>query len=139
MLRKKCREVTVFDAKLHDLLNDMADTMYKADGVGLAAPQIGILRRIVVIDVGEGLYEMINPVITSEAGEQVGLEGCLSVPGKHGTVARPMKVKATYFDRNGKQCTVSAKELFARAICHELDHLDGTLYIDRAIDEGEDE
>ena len=138
-MRKTCREVTVFDAKLHALLDDMADTMYKADGVGLAAPQIGILRRIVVIDVGDGLYEMINPVITSESGEQTGMEGCLSVPGKHGTVVRPMKVKATYFDRNGQKCTVSAKELFARAICHELDHLDGTLYIDRAIDEGEDE
>ena len=138
-LRKKCREVTAFDAKLHLLLDDMAETMYAADGVGLAAPQIGILRRIVVIDVGDGLIEMINPVIVSASGSQVGVEGCLSVPGKHGTVDRPMKVKAKYFDRNGEERTISGKELLARAICHELDHLDGTLYIDKAIDEGEDE
>ena len=138
-LRKKCREVTEFNAKLHALLDDMTETMYAADGVGLAAPQIGILRRVVVIDVGEGLYEMVNPVIESATGSQIGLEGCLSVPGKHGNVDRPMKVKVIYFDRNGVERTAVGKELFARAICHELDHLDGTLYIDKAMDEGEDE
>lgn len=139
VLRKKCREVTEFNAKLHDLLDDMSETMYKADGVGLAAPQIGILRRVVVIDVGDGLMEMVNPVIVSASGSQVGAEGCLSVPGKRGTVDRPMKVKAKYFDRYGVEKTVSGKELLARAICHELDHLDGTLYIDKATDVGEDD
>lgn len=132
VLRKKCRPVETIDNKILTLLEDMADTMYKADGVGLAAPQIGILKRIVVIDTGEGLYEMINPVILEQSGEQDGPEGCLSCPGESGEVIRPMYVKARYTDRNGETVTIEGEELFARAICHELDHLDGILYKDKA-------
>lgn len=132
VLRKKSRPVEKIDNKLLTLLDDMADTMYKADGVGLAAPQIGILKRIVVIDVGNGLFEMINPVILEESGEQDGIEGCLSIPGTSGEVVRPMNVKARYIDRNGETVIIEAEELFARAICHELDHLDGILYKDKA-------
>lgn len=132
VLRKKSRPVEKIDNKLLTLLDDMADTMYKADGVGLAAPQIGILKRIVVIDVGNGLFEMINPVILEQSGEQDGVEGCLSIPGTSGEVVRPMNVKARYIDRNGETVIIETEELFARAICHELDHLDGILYKDRA-------
>jgi len=106
--------------------------MYKADGVGLAAPQVGILKRVVVIDVGNGLFEMINPEIIEQSGEQDGIEGCLSIPGTSGEVVRPMYVKAKYTDRNGETVIIEAEELFARAICHELDHLDGILYKDKA-------
>lgn len=132
VLRKKSRPVEVIDKKILTLINDMTDTMYKADGVGLAAPQIGILKRIVVIDVGDGLYEMINPVILEQSGEQDGMEGCLSIPGTSGEVKRPMYVKAKYTSPNGETVVVEAEELFARCICHELDHLDGILYKDRA-------
>lgn len=132
VLRKKSRVVDIIDEKVITLIQDMADTMYKADGVGLAAPQIGILKRIVVIDVGDGLYEMINPTIVEQSGEQDGMEGCLSMPGTSGEVKRPMKVKAKYTAINGETVIVEAEELFARAICHELDHLDGILYKDRA-------
>ncbi len=134
ILRKKCREVEKFDDKLHTLLDDMAQTMYKADGVGLAGPQVGILRRVFVVDVGEGLYEMINPKIIAKKGKQTGNEGCLSCPHTFGDVTRPNYVKVEYFDRNGQKQTVEATELFARAICHENDHLDGTLFIDIATD-----
>jgi len=132
VLRKISKPVDVIDKKILSLLEDMADTMYKADGVGLAAPQIGILKRIVVIDVGDGLYEMINPVILEQSGEQDGMEGCLSMPGVSGKVKRPMHVTARYTDRNGEVVTIEGSELFARAICHELDHLDGILYKDKA-------
>ncbi len=132
VLRKMSRPVEAIDKKILTLLDDMADTMYKADGVGLAAPQVGILKRIVVIDVGNGLFEMINPVILEQSGEQDGMEGCLSVPGTSGEVVRPMHVKAKYTDRNGEIVIIEAEELFARAICHELDHLDGILYKDKA-------
>ena len=134
ILRKKCREVEKFDDKLHTLLDDMAQTMYKADGVGLAGPQVGILRRVFVVDVGEGLYEMINPKLVAKKGKQTGNEGCLSRPHTFGDVTRPNYVKVEYFDRNGQKQTIEATELFARAICHENDHLDGTLFIDIATD-----
>lgn len=132
VLRKKSRPVEEIDKKVLTLIEDMADTMYKADGVGLAAPQIGILKRIVTIDVGDGLYAMINPVILEQSGEQDGPEGCLSMPGTTGDVKRPMNVKAKYTDINGETVIIEAEELFARAICHETDHLDGILYKDKA-------
>lgn len=130
-LRTVCREQKKFDERLHILLDDMLETMYAADGVGLAAPQIGILRRVVVIDVGEGPVELINPEITSSSGTQCGREGCLSLPGRQAVVTRPEKVTVHAQDRNGKPFDLKAEGFFARAICHELDHLDGTLYIDR--------
>lgn len=132
VLRKVCKQVDVIDKKILSLMEDMADTMYRADGVGLAAPQIGILKRLVVIDVGNGLFEMINPVIVEQSGEQDGMEGCLSMPGVSGDVKRPMYVTVKYTDRNGEPVTLQTSELFARAICHELDHLDGILYKDKA-------
>ena len=110
----------------------MKDTVKKEKGAGLAAPQIGILRRLAVVDVEEGYFEFINPVILQQKGEQTGWEGCLSVRGKSGVVSRPMKVKIAYQDRFGEKHTLPAKGFFARAICHELDHLDGVLYIDKA-------
>ncbi|MBR7071710.1 MAG: peptide deformylase [Clostridia bacterium] len=130
-LRKICRSQLNFDERLHLILDDMAETMYAADGVGLAAPQVGILRRYCVIDVGDGLLELINPVITAQSGKQTGEEGCLSLPNRSGTVSRPEKVTVTAQDRHGKTFTISAEGLKARALCHEIDHLDGVLYIDR--------
>jgi peptide deformylase len=132
VLRQKCFVVETFDEKLHALLDDMKDTVKKEEGAGLAAPQIGVLKRIAVVDVEEGYYELINPVILIQKGEQTGWEGCLSVRGKQGLVSRPQKVKISYFDRNGEKHLLQAKGFFARAICHELDHLDGVLYIDKA-------
>ncbi len=133
VLRKTCRSVLNFDERLHQLLDDMIETMYKAEGVGLAAPQVGILRRICVVDVGDGVIELINPVIESQEGEQEGPEGCLSLPGKTGMVRRPMKVTVRAQDRNGNTFTVSGEELKARAFCHEIDHLNGILYVDKVI------
>lgn len=132
VLRKKCEPVRVFGQELFELLDDMKQTVRAENGAGLAAPQIGIAKRIVVIDVDEGFYELINPVIVAQKGEQVGPEGCLSVKGKQGTVRRPNKVKAEYRDRYGKKHKLTAEGFFARAVCHELDHLDGILYIDKA-------
>ena len=132
VLRKKCFEVTVFDEKLHQLLEDLRDTVRKEEGAGLAAPQVGILRRVVVVDVKEGFFEFVNPVIVESKGEQTGWEGCLSVRGKRGIVTRPQTVKVEYFDRTGKKKKLTARGFFARAVCHELDHLDGILYTDRA-------
>ena len=134
VLRKVCRPVEKFDEKLSDLIDDMLETMYKANGVGLAAPQIGILKRIAVIDVGEGPHEFVNPRILDFSGEQTDTEGCLSCPGVWGTVSRPNFVTVEAFDRNGDRFILSATELFARAICHELDHLDGKLFKDFVID-----
>ncbi|MEG1548606.1 MAG: peptide deformylase [Clostridia bacterium] len=127
-LHKKCRPVDNFDSKLNELLDDMAETLYDAEGVGLAAPQIGILRRITVIDAGGGLVEMINPEIIETSGEQGCMEGCLSVPGKSGYVLRPNNVKARAYNRNGELVEYEAEGLFARAIMHETDHLDGLIY-----------
>lgn len=132
VLRQKCEPITEFDEKLWKILDDMKDTVKKEQGAGLAAPQIGLSMRMAVVDVEEGYFEFINPVIHSQKGEQRGWEGCLSVRGKQGVVTRPNKVKISYFDRFGNRKTLQAKEFFARAICHEFDHLDGVLYVDRA-------
>ena len=129
-LYKVCRPVERFDGKLSELIDDMAETMKTYDGVGLAAPQVGVLRRVVVIDVGQGLVELINPVITSFEGENRDEEGCLSCEGRRGYVVRPQKVTAKALNREGKEVTYEAEGLFARAICHECDHLDGKLFID---------
>ena len=131
-LRKTCHPVQKFDLRLRLLLRDMADTMYEAEGVGLAAPQVGILRRAVVIDVQDdhGLIELVNPVIISAEGEQAGPEGCLSKPGRQGYVVRPAKVTVRAQDRHGKFFEITGEGLLARAFCHEIDHLDGKLYID---------
>ncbi len=131
VLRKTCRTQLNFDEKLATILDDMAETMYKAEGVGLAAPQVGILRRFCVVDVGDGLIELINPVITEKSGSQVGQEGCLSVPDRFDDVERPMKVTVRAQDRNGNNIVITAEGFKARAFCHEIDHLDGILYIDR--------
>ena len=128
ILNKKCRPVQKFDKKLAILLEDMAETMRNANGVGLAAPQVGILRRVVVIDIGEGLIELVNPKIIAFSGEQEGNEGCLSFPGQWGIVKRPNYVKVKAQDRNSEEFTIEGKELLARAFCHELDHLDGVVF-----------
>ena len=133
MLYKKCKEVKKFDKKLHILLDDMYETMQKSDGVGLAAPQVGILKRAVVVDTGNGKIELINPVITEESGSQIGSEGCLSVPKVFGEVERPMKVKVHAQDRDGNWFDIEGEELTARAFCHEIEHLDGKLFLDRVI------
>lgn len=133
LLNKHCREVTSFDEKLHTLLDDMAETMYAADGVGLAAPQVGLLRRVCIIDIGEGLLELINPVVTRQSGNQETEEGCLSCPGKVGITKRPNKVTVEYFDRHGKKRKITGTELLAKALCHEIDHLDGILYAQHVI------
>ena len=133
VLRKKCEPITEFDEKLWAILEDMRDTVKAENGAGLAAPQIGLSMRMAVVDVEEGYFEFINPVIHSQKGEQQGWEGCLSVRGKQGVVTRPNKVKISYYNRFGERKTLQAKEFFARAICHEFDHLDGVLYIDRAV------
>ena len=130
VLRKICRTQLTFDERLHQVLDDMAETMYAAEGVGLAAPQVGILRRYCIIDVGDGLIELINPVIVDRAGEQAGNEGCLSIPGRSEVVTRPMKVTVRAQNRYGENITVTGEGLKARALCHEIDHLNGTLYID---------
>ncbi|MBQ8669665.1 MAG: peptide deformylase [Oscillospiraceae bacterium] len=131
-LRKVSRPVENFDKKLHDLLDDMLETMDRANGVGLAAPQVGILRRAVVIDIGDGPVELINPRIIAQEGEQDGQEGCLSCPGKWGMVKRPYTVTVEAYDRDGQYFLLTGSELMARAICHELAHLDGELFVDVA-------
>lgn len=136
VLNKTCKEVTEMTPRTKELIEDMLETMYEANGVGLAAPQVGILKRIVVIDVtGEAPYILINPRIVETSGEQTGQEGCLSVPGKSGQVTRPNYVKAVALDINMKPFELEGTELLARAICHELDHLDGHLYVEKV--EGE--
>ena len=139
ILRKHARKVEKFDKRLSVLLDDMADTMYEADGVGLAAPQVGILKRCVVIDVGEGLIELVNPEVLWAEGEVVDAEGCLSVPGRRGTVARPEKVKVRAQDRKGNPIEVEGEGPLARCLCHELDHLDGVLYVDKMIEDVTDQ
>lgn len=128
VLNKSCREITEITPKIQTLIDDMLETMYEASGVGLAAPQVGILKRIVVIDIGDGPIVMINPRIISSDGEQTGAEGCLSLPGKAGDVTRPNHVIARAFDENMQEFEIEGTELLARAICHEVDHLDGHLY-----------
>ena len=130
ILTKTCREVKKMTPRLQELIDDMLETMYEANGVGLAAPQVGVLHRIVVIDVGEGPLVMVNPVIVEKSGEQTGDEGCLSYPGKAGQVTRPNYVKARYLNEEMEECEVEGEELLARAICHELDHLDGHMYVE---------
>ena len=129
-LRKVCRPVENFDDKLGRLLDDMKETMIKADGVGLAGPQVGILRRIAVVKVDDFYIEFVNPVIVKTSGSQVGPEACLSVPNKSCNVKRPMRVTVDYQDRYGKEMSVTAEGFIARAFCHEIDHLDGKLYYD---------
>lgn len=131
VLTKVCKAVTKMTDRTQELIDDMLDTMYEAGGVGLAAPQVGILKRIVVIDVGEGPIVMINPEILESSGEQSGQEGCLSVPGKSGIVTRPNYVKAKFMDEDMEEYIIEGEELLARAICHELDHLDGHLYTEK--------
>ena len=135
VLGKVCKEIKEMTPRIADLIEDMIETMYDANGVGLAAPQVGILKRLVVIDVGEGPIVMINPKIIESSGEQTGDEGCLSVPGKSGCVTRPNHVIARFFNEEMVECEVEGTELLARAICHELDHLDGHLYVEKV--EGE--
>lgn len=133
VLRGKCREVTEITPRIITLLDDMAETLHEADGCGLAAPQVGVRRRIAIVEVEEGdLVELINPVIIEKSGHQEELEGCLSVPGKWGYTNRPMKVKVKALDRNGNEMIVEGTGLKARALCHEIDHLDGILFIDHA-------
>ena len=154
ILRKKCKEVKEMNERTKTLIEDMLDTMYDAGGVGLAAPQVGVLKRIVVIDVDyenpyDNPYVLINPVIIEKEGEQTGDEGCLSIPGKVAEVTRPNRVVVKFLNGDMEEVTLEAEELFARAICHELDHLEGVLYKDLAegplrdadipIDEGEEE
>ena len=129
-LRKISRPVKQVDKRILTLIDDMRQTMYANDGVGLAAPQVAVLRRVVVMDCGDGLIEMINPEILETEGEQDGPEGCLSVPGRRGMVKRPMKVRAKFQDRNGEWYEIEAEELLARCIMHETDHLNGQLYVD---------
>ncbi len=134
VLRKKCEPVKRFDGELCSLLDDMKETVRAAEGAGLAAPQVGVPVRAVVVDVEEGFFEFVNPVFVWQKGEQTGAEGCLSVKGKAGTVLRPNKVKIVFQDRNGDKYSLVARDFFARAVCHELDHLDGILYTDKATD-----
>ena len=139
VLRKKAHPVKIIDRRTQALLKDMAETMYAADGVGLAAPQVGILRRIAVIDVGDGLVELINPEIISSEGSEIAPEGCLSIPGRRCTVERPTKVVVRALDRKGRQIEFTAEGFFARAVCHELDHLDGIVYVDKMIEDVTDQ
>ena len=139
-LHKTCRPVENFDKKLHSLLDDMRETLIDSEGVGLAAPQVGILRRVVLVDTGEEILELINPTLLETDGEQVGAEGCLSVPGKYGLVKRPYYAKVRAQDRNGDWYEYEGEELIARCFCHELDHLDGIIYtevMDRYLTEEE--
>ena len=138
-LKKVCRPVTDFDARLHTLLDDMHDTVVAADGAGLAAPQVGVLRRAVLVIDGDDFLELINPEIIETKGEQIEAEGCLSVPGIYGTVSRPAYVKVRAQDRFGEWFEVEGEELAARAFCHEIDHLNGTLFTDKVIEYLEEE
>lgn len=132
VLEKTCREITEMNEKIQVLIDDMLETMYEANGVGLAAPQVGILKRLVVMDCGDGPIVMINPQIIETSGEQTGDEGCLSLPGKAAQVTRPSYVKARFLDEDMEECEIEATELLARCICHECDHLDGHMYTEKA-------
>lgn len=133
VLHKACRPVTQFDGRLHDLLDDLKETLAEANGAGLAAPQVGILRRaVIVVDANDQMLELVNPEIIAMEGEQEGFEGCLSVPGRWGVVKRPMKAKVRAQDRNGNFFEVEGEEIVARCFCHEIDHLDGHLFTELA-------
>ena len=139
-LHKTCRPVEKFDNKLHKLLDDMRETLVDSGGVGLAAPQVGILRRVVLVDVGDEILELVNPTLVETNGEQVGAEGCLSIPGRYGLVKRPYTAKVRAQDRDGNWYEAEGEELIARCFCHELDHLDGIIYtevMDRYLTEEE--
>jgi len=139
VLRKKCKIVENIDERTITLLEDMADTLYDANGVGLAAPQVGILKRIAIVDIGDGLIELINPEIIKTEGVQEDNEGCLSVPGKYGKVSRPEKVTVRATNRNGEKFEVTGQGLLARAFCHEIDHLDGVVFVDKVTEYLEDD
>jgi peptide deformylase len=132
ILKEKARPVKSISSNIIKLLDNLADTLYNAKGAGLAAPQIGVSKRVVVVDIGEGLYELVNPQIVSSSGQETETEGCLSIPGIVGDVTRAATVKVRYLDRHGKEKNITAKGMLARAMQHEIDHLDGILYIDRA-------
>ncbi len=132
-LKKKCRPVEEFDSRLHQLLDDMKETLIRAEGVGLAAPQVGILKRAVVINLGDKMLELVNPVIVSTEGSCVDVEGCLSVPGKAGEVERPEKATVVAYDRDGRRFEYTGEGLYARCLCHECDHLEGILYVEKVI------
>jgi len=133
VLRKKCREVDKINERIIILLDDMLDTMYEAQGVGLAAPQVGVLKRIIVVDVGDGPIRLINPEIIYAEGSCIDEEGCLSIPGALENVARPMKVRVKGLNEKNEEVIIEAEELLARALCHEIDHLDGVLFIDKSV------
>ncbi|MCF6466433.1 peptide deformylase [Clostridium sp. Cult2] len=135
ILRKTSREVTEVNERIKVLLEDMIDTMYENEGVGLAAPQVGVLRRVIVIDIGEGPIKLINPEILEKEGEYIDVEGCLSVPNRAGTVKRPERVKVKYLDEFGQEKIIEGTGLLAKALCHEIDHLNGILFIDKMIEE----
>ena len=134
ILTKKCRTVDTFDERLWTLLDDMRDTVKSANGAGLAAPQVAVLKRVCVVDTEDGYFELINPIVKSQSGSQTGLEGCLSVPKKYGTVTRPMKVTVLAQDRDGNEVKYKVKGFTARAFMHEIDHLDGIVYTSKATD-----
>jgi peptide deformylase len=133
ILRKKSKVVDEVNDRIKILVKDMIETMYQANGVGLAAPQVGILKRVAVVDVGEGVHVFINPEILEGSGSCIDFEGCLSLPGKQGEVERPAKIKVKALNENGEEFTLEAEDFFARAICHEIDHLDGILFIDKLV------
>ena len=135
ILRKTSREVKNINDRIKTLLEDMAETMYENEGVGLAAPQVGVLRKVVVIDIGNGLIKLINPEIIESEGENIDIEGCLSVPNKVGTVSRPERVKVKYLNEFGEEKIIEGEGLLAKALCHEIDHLNGILFIDKIIEE----
>ena len=135
VLHKHARQVERFDARLAELLGDMAETMYAANGAGLAAPQVGVLKRAVVIDVGEGLIELVNPEIVASEGENAVVEGCLSVPGRTGRVLRPEKVTVRAQRRDGEAFEITGEGMLAVCLCHEIDHLDGIIYVDKMIED----
>ncbi|KEI01468.1 peptide deformylase [Clostridium botulinum] len=139
ILRKTCKKVDEINERILTLIEDMKETMYEADGVGLAAPQIGVLKRLVVIDVGNGPMSLINPEIISSEGSQTDYEGCLSLPGKQGKVTRPYNVVAKALNEKGEEVEIHGEGLLARAICHELDHLDGVLFMDKVVKGKEEE
>lgn len=134
ILTKKCREIKVLTPRIRQLIEDMLETMYEANGVGLAAPQVGVLKRVVVVDIGEGPIVLINPRLLESSGEQTGEEACLSVPGKYGIVTRPMYVKVEFWNEDMEHVVLEGEELLARAFCHELEHLEGHIYVEKAED-----